>query len=111
MKDDNSGEAQVRQWKRVVDSWERYGGNQDVVVMGDMNLDFKQWHTLDGYEGEMKEDMDNMVVMLGFSQEIEGITHMAGGRGMTIDHIWSNCPRRTVETGVHFNRDSDYNII
>ena len=59
VKGDNSGEAQVRPWKSIVDSWERTGGNQDVVVMGDMNLDFKQWNTLDGYEGEIIEQQSS----------------------------------------------------
>ena len=43
--------------------------------MGDMKLDFDQWNTLDGYEGEMIEDMKNRVVTLGLTQEIKGITH------------------------------------
>ena len=79
--------------------------------MEDMNLDFNQWNTMHGYEAEMIEDMNNRVLTLGFTQEIEGIMHIAGGRGTTIDHIWSNCPRRTVEVGIIENNDSDHDII
>ena len=41
VKGDNSGAAQERRWKRVVDIWERTRGNHDVFVMRDMNLDYK----------------------------------------------------------------------
>ena len=95
----------------MVYSWERARDNCDVIAIWDINLDSMQWNTLDGYEGEMIEDMNNRVVMLGFIQEIEGVTHTTGGRGTTIDHIWSNCPRRTVEVGIKESSDSDHDII
>ena len=54
------------------------------MVIGDMNLDFKQWISLDGYEGDMIEAMNNRVVTLGFTQEIKRIMHTTGGRGTGI---------------------------
>ena len=51
-----------------------------MLVMGDMNLNFKQWNTMDGHEGEMVEDMNNRIVTTGFTQEIDKTVHVARDR-------------------------------
>ena len=49
--DNTSGtyEEQLSRWKLIVDKWERAGMNNDVVVMGDLNIDWTDWNNLNGF--------------------------------------------------------------
>ena len=50
-----------------MDSWEHAGRNRDILVMGDMNLDFKEWGKMTGQERKLMDEANNQVMAEGFT--------------------------------------------
>ena len=48
----SSNEQQLIRWNRIVSSWERAGNEGDVLVLGDLNLNWLNWDNLYGLNGK-----------------------------------------------------------
>ena len=109
----NSGtdEEQLTRWRTIVDKWEIAGDTNDVVVMGDTNIDWTDWNNLSGIHARLAEVVNNQIITSGFSQMINKSTHRGIYRDTIIDHIWLNCPLREIECVVEENLNSDHNVI
>ena len=106
-----SGEAQITRWSRIVDSWEAAGLEGDVMVMGDLNLDWNKWNDFTGLKAKLRDIVNDKLITIGFAQIIDTNTHRGVNEESIIDHIWINCPRRIICSDVIQNLDSDHEVI
>ena len=83
----------------------------DVVVMGDTNIDWTDWINLSGIHARLAEVVNNQIITSGFSQMIGKNMYRGIYRESIIDHIWLNCPLREIECVVEENLNSDHNVI
>ena len=69
-----SEHQQVLRWNKFVDRWKSAARNKDVLVIGDVNLDFRRWQDPDSGHIRMVEKVKRDIETLGFHQQVEGVT-------------------------------------
>ena len=90
----------------------RASATASVHILGDFNLDYQKWATLDPHHVQLVEATKNTLETNGFSQLLDGITRTWPGQAdSTIDHIWSNNTQRIICTKNEVRASGDHNYI
>ena len=69
---------QSLRWNQFIEKWKRAARGADVMVLGDLNLDFLKWGLPDGAHHRMVDKVK--FETLGFSQMIQGVTRTWPGQ-------------------------------
>ena len=104
-------EQEVR-WERFLRKWKNKSRNKKCIVLGDFNLDHLRWETPEPHLDRMVEDTKNLIENSGFTQLITTFTRSWRAQANSLlDHIWTNCPQRTIKT-INLERGaSDHNVV
>ena len=95
--DSNSPTKQYERWKLFVNSWKRAAQTTEVIVMGDLNLDYARWLDPDTAHSRMVDLTKNEIETLGFHQQVSTTTRSWNGQPDSIlDHVWTNAPGRLI---------------
>ena len=112
MNESGSPQNQNRRWNLFVENWKRAATNSDVMVLGDLNLDFLTWGVPDGSHLRMVEKVKTQIETLGFSQMVQGVTRTWPGQpDSNLDHCWVNAPGRLISVKNLDRAASDHNLI
>ena len=111
--DTDSPNRQLARWNLQLEGWKAaIAGNTDCVVIGDISLDFRKWHSQNYRNAKMVERTQAEIETCGFSQIVRDITRSwPGQEDSTVDHIWSNCLGRVVTHTNSVRASSDHNLI
>ena len=109
--DSNTEQKQTERWAKFLRQVERMR-NDDVVVIGDTNLDFLKWQSPPQIHVRMVEDSKMILETEGFSQTVNEATRMAAGaENSLLDHCWLNCPLKWIGTKNLPNGVADHNVV
>ena len=114
-----SVQAQFERWQIFISQWEKaLNENREVVVLGDVNLDFLQWKkgihcNPQAYRlRDLSQLIFDRIIPHGVVQCITEATHFWPGREPSgLDHIYSNHPEKLSRPLVINNGASDHRII
>ena len=105
-------QQQERRWTRIVDRWRRLARNSDCVVVGDLNLDYLRWDSPESHLEGMVDELKNSIETAGFQQLVVNYTRTWRQQSDSLlDHVWTNCPVRTLKVWNVDRASSDHNII
>ena len=103
---------QIARWKTTIASWKRASLNSKCIVVGDLNIDFLQWHLPTYRLKKLAQLIQDEIVTLGFCQLIKSITRSWPGQPSSIlDHILTNLPGNIMSTANTVRSSSDHNVI
>ena len=81
-------------------------------MLGDFNLDHLRWESPEPHLDSMVEDTKNIIESSGFSQIITNFTRTWRTQADSLlDHIWKNCPHRTIKIHNRERGASDHNVV
>ena len=104
--------AQENRWKKIVKKWCDLSRNVNCVVLGDLNLDYLRWATPEPHLENMVDELKYQVETRGFQQIINSHTRTWRQQADSLlDHIWTNCPIRTIKTWNEVRGSLDHNVI
>ena len=104
--------VQLQRWCKFVESWKAASRNQDVVVLGNTNLDYSRWDNPDPALQKMVDKVKLEVKTLGYHQLVQGITRTWPGQpDSALDQVWTNNPGRIVYVQNLVRSFSDHNLI
>ena len=107
-----SPQQQTARWAKFVDKWKAAAGHGDVIVLGDVNLDFFKWGNPDSGHKKMVDKVKEEVETLGFNQIIQGFTRTwPGVPDSLVDHCWMNCQNRLIYHRNIVRTFSDHNLL
>ena len=107
-----SEEKQMERWRGFVRMWVKAARKYEVVVVGDVNLDYLRWETPDRAKVKMVDLVKEEIETLGFYQLVEGMTRCWNAQpDSLIDHCWSNVPQKLVYHKNVVRAFSDHNLI
>ena len=107
-----SNEEQLQRWRKFCEQWKRASINNDCIVMGDLNIDYRQWNKLTGLHKNLGKIVDEELITLGFAQLISKSTRFwPNTTDSILDHVWTNCSTRIVGTENKVRGPSDHNVI
>ena len=97
---------------RLVANWVRASNGARCVLIGDLNLDYKNWNNPVSRHISMVQKVKDQIESIGFGQIITEETRFwVNQADSLIDHIWVNCADRILN---HWNMSraaSDHNVI
>ena len=111
-----SFQAQEERWKIFISQWEQaLNENKEVVVIGDVNLDFLKWNNQNSmydYQKNLSNLIFENIFPYGVVQCIDEATHYWPGREPGgLDHLYTNHPERLSHPRVTGNGGSDHKMI
>ena len=110
--DSLSDNSQLERWRKFVRTWVAATAGNEVIVMGDLNLDFVKWGLPEPRKSKMVELVKNEIETLGYHQMVREITRSWPGQpDSIIDHIWMNFPGKLIYMRNIQRAYSDHNII
>ena len=103
---------QSLRWNLFIEKWKKAARGLDVMVLGDLNLDFLKWGLPDSTHLRMVDKVKLEIETLGFSQMIQGVTRTWPGQpDSNVDHCWMNTPGRMISFKNLDRASSDHNLI
>ena len=76
-----------------VEQWKSAARGADLILLGDLNLDFSKWQQPEQAHVKMVDKIKAEIETLGFNQMVENPTRSwPGVPDSTIDHCWINTP-------------------
>ena len=78
--DSASQQSQLNRWNSLVDNWRKAGKERDTVLLGDLNLDFQKWGRETGLRAKLISEVNNKIIIEGFSQLVDGPTWFQRGK-------------------------------
>ena len=103
---------QVARWKTTIASWKKASLNSKCIVVGDLNIDFLQWHLPTYRLKKLAQLVQDEITTLGFCQLVKTITRSWPGQPSSIlDHIWTNYPENIMSHANSVRSYSDHNVI
>ena len=110
--DSVSDTCQLERWNKFVQSWVAASRGNEVIVMGDTNLDYKKWALPEQRKQRMVELVKNEVETLGYHQMVNEVTRSWPGQpDSLIDQIWMNKPEKMIYYRNIQRTYSDHNMI
>ena len=110
--DTNSDKDQQERWKAYVKMWTKAGRKNEVIVLGDTNLDYLRWDNPEKSKIKMVDEVKDNIETLGFHQLIQGYTRCWNMQpDSLIDQCWSNVPQKLVYHRNVVRSVSDHNLI
>ena len=108
----DSDANQDHRWHRFINNWKIAAVNNDVIVIGDTNLDYLRWTQPSQKHERMVQEMKDEIETLGFHQMIQGMTRAwSGQEDSLIDQCWMNSPGRLIYSKNVVRSFSDHNLI
>ena len=106
-------QQQLMRLRKFVKQWKLAAARNDVIVMGDINLDFLKWQNPDNNHSAMVQTIKDEIETLGFHQQVDKTftRSMPGQPETTIDHIWTNSPGRLIFCKNLPRTFSDHNLL
>ena len=105
-------QEQEKRWSRFVKKWKNLARNKNCLLIGDLNLDHLRWSHPETYLEKMVEEVKDHIETSGFLQIVQGYTRTWRSQADScLDHVWTNCPDRTVNTINEKRSSSDHNVI
>ena len=90
-------------------------GSDEVFVLGDINLDWKQKDNPRYRNRKMLLKMCSELVDQGWVQLVKEVTHFTNRAGLTskslIDHAWTNSPSKVLKSGQDELVASDHHLV
>ena len=112
---DSDSETDLRQlqrWNNFIEMWRKAARRMDVMVMGDLNLDYLKWTAPTGLHAKMIDRVKIDIETEGFFQVVEGFTRSWNNQPDTlIDHCWLNVPAKVIYHRNLVRASSDHNMI
>ena len=111
---DNSetDQQQLERWYLFVEKWKSAARMGDVIVTGDVNIDYAKWGTPDYRVEKLVEKVKTDIETLGFHQMVEGQTRSWNNQvDSLLDHIWMNTPNRMIYYRNIVRTYSDHNLL
>jgi hypothetical protein len=120
--DDESGStaAQLERWCKFLSKWETaLAEGKEVMVLGDINLDFLKWTRTDLPQSDqavklrpLTEQLFSRIFPHGVSQLVQVATRVwLGVQNSGLDHIYSNKPEKCSDIHVEFSGGSDHTLL
>ena len=111
-----SVKEQEERWTRWLearkDTWE---GQEEVFVLGDLNLDWKRKEDSRYRNRKMVQELSSKLVENSWVQLIGEVTHFTNRAGITseslIDHVWTNSPLKVLRSGQEELAASDHHLV
>ena len=66
-----SEQNHILKWNKFADRWKTVARQKDVLVIGDVNLDYRKWSDPDGGHSKMVEKVKLDIETMGFHQQVE----------------------------------------
>ena len=118
----NSGrlDSQLERWLLFLDQWERsLSEDREVIVMGDMNINFLNWHRYDLPHNAQTTRLRPLINQLfdrifprGVSQLVTVATRVWPGQEDTgLDHVYTNRPLKISPVNTHNCGGSDHKLL
>ena len=103
---------QENRWRRICSRWKNIAKNNKCVVVGDINLDYLRWTNPKQHLEKMVDETKNVIETSGFLQLVSGYTRTWRTHADScLDHVWSNCPNRTIKVINESRGASDHNMV
>ena len=111
--DTGSDMSQLLRWTKFVETWVNAArSNQDIMVIGDVNLDSLTWATPTPAHTRMVDLIKQQIETLGFYQMVQGATRSWPGVAYSlVDPVWLNCPGRQIYVKNLERAFSDHNLV
>ena len=104
-------DRQISRWRQILKQWNEATKECDAFVIGDINLDYVTWNSLDQNIRVMVEDTKNCIETAVFQQIVKGITRSwNGAKDSLLDQVWTNAPHRIISTFNLVRGAADHNI-
>ena len=112
--------AQLNRWSCLLTMWESaLMEGKEVLVMGDMNLDFMKWSNQNMAANDttlrlkpLVEELFTRIFPHGVSQLVKGGTRVWPGQSDSgLDHVYSNKPEKITEIYLESSGSSDHKIL
>ena len=88
-----TGLLQMERWEKTLNQWAYIQAGVEVMMAGDMTMDYLRWDTPDQEHRLLVEKTKDTIETKGFMQMVTGPTRFwANTRPSLIDQIWSNQP-------------------
>ena len=113
-------QAQLNRWCSFLDLWElALMEGKEVLVMGDINLDFLKWTRTDLPPNDstmrlksLTEALFSRIFPHGVSQLVQEATRVwPGQQDSGLDHIYSNRPEKCSEVHTEYSGGSDHKLL
>ena len=105
-------EQQLVRFKKLVEKWVSAADSGDVMLVGDVNVDYKKWDQTEYRLKDMVELLKDEVETLGFFQMVKEVTRSWNNQTDSIlDHCWLNAPERLVYVKNIPRTYSDHNLV
>ena len=111
--DSNTEQRQQQRFFKFVEMWKRVAAGNEVIVIGDFNIDYLKWNNPDfGLMTRLTEKVKNEIETLGFHQMTRSFTRCWTGVPVSlIDHCWTNVPGRMTFEKNLVRASSDHNLV
>ena len=107
-----SPQQQNARWFKFVDKWKAAARQGDVIVLGDVNLDYFKWGCPDNSHKRMVDKVKEEVETLGFNLIVQGFTRTwPGVPDSLVDHCWMNSQNRLIYYRNIVRSFSDHNLL
>ena len=115
-----SVQAQLERWSSFLTKWEiALVEGKEVIVMGDINLDFLKWTRTDLASSDstfrlkpLIEALFSRILPHGVTQLVKEPTRTCSGQPESgLDHIYSNRPDKCSDIYVEFSGGSDHKLL
>ena len=112
--------AQLQRWVTFLDRWEAaLQEGREVMVLGDMNLDFLKWNRKDlpatdssNRLKQLNEHLFDRIFPHGVSQLVRGATRVSPiDPDSGLDHIYTNKPEKCSDVHTELTGGSDHKIL
>ena len=105
-------EAQLTRWNQFLTGWKLAAKNKNMLLIGDINLDFLRWDNPDPTHEKMVSRTREVIESAGHIQVIKGHTRTWRGQADSLlDHCWLNMPNRLICTLNEKRGSSDHNVV
>ena len=110
--DSSTLQNQILRWNMFVEKWKQAARGADVILLGDLNLDYVKWAQPDNAHVKMVDKVKTEIETIGFNQMVADITRTwPGVPDSNIDHCWINTPWRFSSYKNLARAYSDHNLI
>ena len=108
-----SKQAQYERWQIFISQWEKaLNENKEVVVLGDVNLDFLIWGNGNDSYDQLSQLIFDRIFPHGVVQCIKEATHYWPNREPSgLDHLYTNHPEKLFHPMVINNGGSDHRMV
>ena len=107
-----SADFQEHRWMKILQQWISTNGTEEMIIAGDLNLDYLRWNSPEQRQKWMIEKTKENVETLGFVQMVQGPTRFWNDTAPSLlDQVWANKPNRIHQCRNITRAVADHNLI